>query len=240
MLVEKLLSVAEIGSQVVLYVLLGLSVISIGVIIERIWYFAKRKVDTVRLGKDLLKKLEAGDRAGAEKLLRSSRGIEPAIVADALAWFDKGPEAVQEILQNGVREKRKEYESGLLFLGTLGNNAPFIGLFGTVLGIVTAFRELGTTTAQTGAAGNMNNVMGGIAEALVATAVGILVALPAVIAYNNFQKKSGDVEEKVAALGNLVVATMKGEAHKTQAVAPVAGKLDGRKGDLHPVREVEA
>ena len=81
---------------------------------------------------------------------------------------------------------------------------PFIGLFGTVLGIVTAFRELGT--AQMGA---MGNVMGGIAEALISTAVGILVALPAVVFYNVFQKKGADVEEQAGALGNVVLASMK-------------------------------
>ncbi len=82
--------------------------------------------------------------------------------------------------------RRKKFEAGLLFLGTLGNNAPFIGLFGTVLGIVTAFRELGANSM-----GAMGNVMSGIAEALIATAVGILVALPAVVFYNVFQKKGG-------------------------------------------------
>ena len=92
-----------------------------------------------------------------------------------------------------------------MFLGTLGNNAPFIGLFGTVLGIVTAFRELGAPGAATA---GMNNVMGGIAEALIATAVGILVALPAVISYNVFQKKGADVEENADALGNVVLAAM--------------------------------
>jgi len=107
----------------------------------------------------------------------------------------------------GARTReRLHLERGLAVLGTLGNNAPFIGLFGTVLGIVTAFRELA------GAAGNsagMNNVMGGIAEALVATAVGILVALPAVIAYNVFQKKTQDLEENVQSIGGLILAQMK-------------------------------
>jgi biopolymer transport protein ExbB/biopolymer transport protein TolQ len=110
------------------------------------------------------------------------------------------------VISGGIKERRKGYESGLLFLGTLGNNSPFIGLFGTVLGIVTAFRELA------GAAGNaagMNNVMGGIAEALVATAIGILVALPAVIAYNVFTKKTQDLEENVQSIGSLILAQMK-------------------------------
>ncbi len=68
-------------------------------------------------------------------------------------------------------------------LGTLGNNAPFIGLFGTVIGIIVAFHELGQNPA-----GGPSVVMAGISEALVATAVGLIVAIPAVIAYNIFQR----------------------------------------------------
>src|SRR5207248_5464747 len=120
---------------------------------------------------------------------------EARILTEALESYEDGADAVEQILAKSVRLTRNEFEAGLLFLGTLGNNAPFIGLFGTVLGIVTAFRELGGN--QMGAA--MGNVMSGIAEALLATAVGILVALPAVIYYNVFQKKGGDVEEGAAA-----------------------------------------
>src|SRR5581483_10015893 len=97
-------------------------------------------------------------------------------------------ESVEEILAKGVRQRRKAFEAGLLFLGTLGNNAPFVGLFGTVLGVVAAFREFGNTTAPAASGGGMGNVMSGISEALVATAIGILVALPAVVSYNIFQK----------------------------------------------------
>ena len=117
--------------------------------------------------------------------------------------------------------RRKSFEAGLLFLGTLGNNAPFIGLFGTVLGIVTAFRELRAAARRRA----MGNVMGGIAEALVATAVGILVALPAVIAYNVFQKKGPDIEENAAALGNVLLASMKGQ--RKNGVATTDASRDG-------------
>src|SRR5204863_3546222 len=147
--------------------------------------------------------LSKGDLEGARKRLAASPSVEAAVVNEALGWWNEGPDAVEQILVKAVRHRRKKFEGGLLFLGTLGNNAPFIGLFGTVLGIVTAFRELGT--AQMGA---MGNVMSGIAEALIATAVGFLVALPAVIFYNVFQKKGADIEEQAGALGNVVLASM--------------------------------
>jgi biopolymer transport protein ExbB/TolQ len=203
-LMQKLVFVAQLASQAVLYVLLALSVLSIGVIIERWWFFRKRRDDLDALSEALRKRLAKGELDAARKLLAASPSVEAAIIAEAIEWWAEGPDAVEQILSKAVRQRRKKFEGGLLFLGTLGNNAPFIGLFGTVLGIVTAFRELGT--AQMGA---MGNVMSGIAEALIATAVGILVALPAVIFYNVFQKKGADIEEQAAALGNVVLASMK-------------------------------
>jgi biopolymer transport protein ExbB/biopolymer transport protein TolQ len=204
MLVHKLLAIAQVTGSVVLYVLLSLSVLSIGVVIERLWYFFRRRVDPTKLGADLLARLRANDIDGARTLLKSNRSIEAAVVLKALDWFPDGNDSIQEILAAGLRERRPEFESGLLFLGTLGNNAPFVGLFGTVLGIVTAFRELGNASTQ-----GMNGVMSGIAEALVATAIGILVALPAVIAYNYFQKKTLQLEDNVATLGNIIAAHLK-------------------------------
>jgi biopolymer transport protein ExbB/TolQ len=203
-LMQKLVFVASVASQAVLYVLLGLSVLSIGVIVERWWYFRQRRDDLDDLADRLRKAFGRDDLAGARKLLGASRSVEATIVREALDWYDDGAEAVEQILAKATRLRRKSFEGGLLFLGTLGNNAPFIGLFGTVLGIVTAFRELGANSM-----GAMGNVMSGIAEALIATAVGILVALPAVIFYNVFQKKGGDIEEQAAALGNIVIASMR-------------------------------
>ncbi|HXJ20177.1 MAG TPA: MotA/TolQ/ExbB proton channel family protein [Polyangia bacterium] len=206
-LMQKLVFVASVASQAVMYVLLGLSVLSIGIIIERWWFFRKRRDDLDALSDKLRKAFGGGDVTKAREVLAGSRSVEAAIVREALDWHEDGPEAVEQILAKGTRMRRKSFESGLLFLGTLGNNAPFIGLFGTVLGIVTAFRELGAHSAG----GGMGNVMGGIAEALITTAIGILVALPAVIFYNVFQKKGSDIEEQAAALGNVVLASMRGQ-----------------------------
>jgi len=207
LLVQKLLAIAQVAGNVVLYLLLVLSVLSIAVIIERWWFFYRRRVDVEQLGRDLLARLDAADTAGAQRLLLSHRSVEAAALEAALRWYDAGEGAFQETLAGAARQRRKLTESGLLFLGTLGNNAPFIGLFGTVLGIVTAFHELGAGAGAGASA--MGNVMAAIGEALVATAIGILVALPAVIAYNAFQKKSAQVEENIATLGNFVVAHMK-------------------------------
>lgn len=84
----------------------------------------------------------------------------------------------------GAAGLRVALETNLTFLASVGSNAPFIGLFGTVLGIMKAFNDL---VGQTD--GGVDVVMGGISEALVATAVGIFVAIPALATYNAFQRK---------------------------------------------------
>jgi biopolymer transport protein ExbB/biopolymer transport protein TolQ len=101
---------------------------------------------------------------------------------------------------------KKELERGLNFLGTLGNNAPFVGLFGTVLGVIMAFSALGANGQNSSA---MGGVMAAIAEALVATGVGLFVALPAVVAYNVIQKRIGEVETESLALTKLISAYLK-------------------------------
>jgi biopolymer transport protein ExbB/biopolymer transport protein TolQ len=211
MLVQKLLSIAQVSGQAVLYILLALSVISIGIIIERWIYFLRRRIDAGAVGRRVVDYLRDNDVEGARTYLGTLRGVEADVAREALGWYADGPDAVAEVFAGGTKERRKGYESGLLFLGTLGNNAPFVGLFGTVLGIVTAFRELANAAGNTN---GMNNVMSGIAEALVATAVGILVALPAVIAYNGFTKRCQDLEENVMSIGNLVLAEMKSVRNK--------------------------
>ena len=219
-MMQKLVLIAPLVARTVLYVLIGLSVLSIGVIIERWWYFRRRRENIDALSETIRKALGRGDLAAVKKALLASKSVEAEIIGEALDWHAEGPEAVEQILGKALRLRRKKFESGLLFLGTLGNNAPFIGLFGTVLGIVTAFRELGGN--QMGAA--MGNVMSGIAEALLATAVGILVAIPAVVFYNVFQKKGADIEEQAAAIGNVVIASMRAHPKANGVVAAAAAR----------------
>jgi len=209
-LIERLERVALLGSAWVLYLLIALSVVSIGVMIERIVFFRRHRADTDSLGDDLIRLLRAGDVRGAERLLESNRSIEAKVIRKALDWRDGGPEAVSEAIEAELGKARRELEKGGTFLGTLGNNAPFVGLLGTVLGVIQAFHSLGDS--QTKAAGGMGNVMAAIAEALVATGVGLVVALPAVVAYNVAQKKSAEIEANVAILGKQLLALLKREA----------------------------
>jgi biopolymer transport protein ExbB len=103
---------------------------------------------------------------------------------------------------------RQEHERNLVVLGTLGNNAPFIGLFGTVLGIIRAFKDLSLDTDA-----GEQAVMAGISEALVATAVGLLVAIPAVVAFNFFNRRVRAAVTTSDAIAHVVL----GELHARRA-----------------------
>lgn len=207
MIVEKLLRVALLGSAWVLYLMIALSVFSIGAIIERTVYFMRRNVDVDELGDELLKRLEKNDHEGAVKLLneKSKKSIEASVLAPAMIYLDADPEAFEDAVASELVAARQEMERGSNLLGTLGNNAPFIGLFGTVIGVIIAFQQL----SHTNGAGNMGSVMAGIAEALVATGVGLFVAIPAVVAYNVIQKRIADIEGNVQGLTKRVTAHLK-------------------------------
>lgn len=206
MLIEQLKKVALLGSEWVLYLLLVLSIVSFGTMLERYFYFRKRRADLGDLRKELLNRLNADDVAGAEKYLEGHRAIEARIAREALRWAPGGPDALNDAVESEIARVRKELENGANFLGTLGNNAPFVGLFGTVLGVIIAFHHLGEAGQNSSA---MGSVMAGIAEALVATGVGLFVALPAVVAYNLIQKRIGDIESGAVALSKLISAYIK-------------------------------
>jgi biopolymer transport protein ExbB len=123
----------------------------------------------------------------------------------------------------------------LAFLGTLGNNAPFIGLFGTVIGIVQAFEALGKQGMGGGAAAASaaapTAVMSSIAEALVATAVGLAVAIPAVAAYNFYQRHTRAVLGNTEALTNVLLAHLSGEDPPAAPAAKAKSKTAREEDD---------
>jgi len=172
-----------LGSEWILYLLLALSIVSLAIAAERVIYFAMHNADLGHLQERLNSHLAAGELEEARGLLSRSRSHVAAIALQGFDAAQRGSATMEEIIAGATQLARLRMERGLAFLGTLGNNAPFIGLFGTVLGIIRAFRDLSTQTLEGSEA-----VMAGIAEALVATAVGLMVALPAVAIFNYFQR----------------------------------------------------
>jgi biopolymer transport protein ExbB/TolQ len=174
--------IALVGDVWVLWFLLLASMVSVGVILERWWVFRKNKLDFARFLDDLARHLEKGDIDGARRIAENVRGLEARVAVAGFANFSKGPASVVEAMTSRLVLERSVLDRHLIILGSLGNNAPFVGLFGTVLGIIKAFNDLAI-----GGQSNVSAVMSGISSALIATALGIFVAIPAVAANNMFQ-----------------------------------------------------
>jgi biopolymer transport protein ExbB/biopolymer transport protein TolQ len=203
-IVDRLLRFALVGSTWVLYLLFVLSVVSIAAMVERWLFFRRHRDDTGALRRKLAAALRGGDLAAAEEVLAASPSLEARILGAALGWKEGGARAVADAIDAELFALKQDLERGTSLLGTLGNNAPFVGLLGTVLGVIEAFHQLSAGANREA----MGNVMTGIAEALVATGVGLFVALPAVVAYNLVQKRIGEIENGVGALGKLCTAAL--------------------------------
>ena len=193
------------GSKWVLWLLIGLSLAAVTVMAERLWFFIQEKKPAERLAA-AMKALRDKGADDALKLLEGQRSIEVAVVRACLERIGDGAGTVDEVRAAVVEQERQRYEKRLAFLGTLGNNAPFIGLFGTVLGIIRAFHDLAGSSLQ-----GTQAVMTGIAEALVATGVGLIVALPAVATYNAFMRHVETAAASAEASAHEVLAYMKKE-----------------------------
>jgi biopolymer transport protein ExbB len=201
----------EVGATPILYLMIALSVVSVAIMIERAWFFTVVRENIERLASALGEFLDVHDLNGAKELVSASKSAEAAIVAAGLRQLGRGADAAEEAMASATALQRMRLERRLAFLGTLGNNAPFIGLLGTVIGIVQAFEKLQNAGAG-GGAGPGTDVMGAIAEALVATAIGLVVAIPAVAAFNYFQRKIRATLANSEALTHILLAYAKGEA----------------------------
>src|SRR6185436_8152363 len=164
------------GAGWVLWLLIALSVLSVAIMLERGWFYWSLRDDIAKLAAELRERLRAGDLDSARKRLETSPSAEAAVVVAGVLEADRGARSAEEAMQGATALQRMKLERRLAYLGTLGNNAPFIGLFGTVIGVVQAFEALGkkeVAAAMTSSAMAPQDVMTGIAEALVATAVGL-------------------------------------------------------------------
>ena len=202
------------GAAPVMWLMIGLSIVSLAIVLERMWFFRTIDDDLESLAHALSSKLRAHDLEGARGVLEASPSAEAAVVVAGLFEAENGVAAAREAIAGAAAIQRLKLERRLAFLGTLGNNAPFIGLFGTVVGIVMAFEKLGEAGRTAAAAAAPAEVMASIAEALVATAIGLAVAIPAVAAFNWFQRKIRSIAGRTDALSRVLLAHLeaKGEA----------------------------
>ena len=180
---SPLMALALTGGGWVIWMLILSSIGAVAVAYDR-WKLLKEEVKALAaLRPAFLAALAAEDLAAADKAVKANPGAAARVLSEP------------DHLEAALSDEKRHLEGRLLWLGTLGNNAPFVGLFGTVLGVIKAFHDL----AESGAGPEV--VMAGLSEALVATAVGLLVAIPSVLAFNFLQKKLRDLLAETEALG---------------------------------------
>lgn len=205
-LIESLSNFFEVvGSEWVLYLLLLLSVISLFVMIERVRALRAEDDDLELLTAKLRQALRSSDQEAGEAELSRFRGMAGRVAREGFRERKRGAAAADEAMSAAAVRERLRLERNTAFLGTLGNNAPFVGLFGTVLGVMRSFRDLGNA----GAEANTNTVMAGISEALVATAVGLFVALPAVMVYNILQRRIKSIATGAQSMSHVLLSELK-------------------------------
>lgn len=208
---DVFLRFALLGAEWVLWLLAILSLLSIGVMIERFVFFVRGRLDVASTAARLRKALENG---GGDSALGEVRGLvrapEVRILVAGLEREADGVQAVEEAMGARRAVETVSMQRNLAFLGTLGPTAPFIGLFGTVLGIIGAFNNLAVNPQ-----GGIGVVMAELSEALVATAAGLLVAIPAVVLYNIFMRTVQRRLSGASVLGGLYLSWLQagGSAH---------------------------
>ena len=180
----------DAGSEWIMWLLIALSVASIAVIAERLLVLRTLRVDVGTLRRELIHSLRTGGFTAARAALSKYRHPAAMVALRALEGEEEATTAEQakEAMAAEAIAQKRQLEQRFSFLATLGANAPFIGLFGTVVGILQAFDALGKSTAGVGSAMAPQAVMSSISEALVATAIGLAVAIPAVFAYNLLER----------------------------------------------------
>ena len=221
---ERLTAFAMLGAEWIMWLLVLLSVVVLAIVLERAYYVIATRDDVPSLKAALLKLLRAGDLEGAKKRLRASKSFEARIALAGVDAAADGSASAEERMQGEAALSKLAMERNLAFIGTVGNNAPFVGLLGTVIGIIRAFNELEQSQGQVSA-----GLMAEIGEALVATAIGLLVAIPAVAFFNLFMRLIKARLARGEALGADVLAHLK--STRLPADGPYRGRVDDEPAD---------
>jgi len=175
-----------IGSSPIVMVLIGFSVITLGIVIERALYYMKRNGKPDKAFETAMSMLRRGRKGEAVRACESCTHPMGAVAAQILDSESSDPEEAEERLQIALSQQKLFLERNLGILGTMAAVAPLVGLLGTVWGIMRAFRDMGTTGSAAPSV-----VAAGVAEALVTTAIGLIIAVPALMLYNHFARRMG-------------------------------------------------
>lgn len=204
---DTLFKIAEASATGILYFMAFLSVASVAIMIERFFALKKIGAQSATIARGFKQVIETQDMKQIVTLSETGSSLEARALGYGISYVNKnGINGLDELFNSFKTVERPALEKNLNVLGTIASNAPYVGLLGTVMGIMKAFNDLAGANAQQ--SGN-EVVMAGIAHALVSTAIGLAVAIPAVVAFNFFQKKVGNVLNNIDAARDLCLVYTK-------------------------------
>ncbi|MFA5858562.1 MAG: MotA/TolQ/ExbB proton channel family protein [Elusimicrobiota bacterium] len=181
---KNLWDIIQIGGFT-MYILIFTSILSIAVIIERYIYLSIRgRIKRTKIIPKLAEAILAGKYDTAKSICETTKSTLSSVALAGITYSGHDEKIVSNAMSREVAVETVKLEKNTAILGTIGNIAVYIGLFGTVLGIIRAFHDISVIGS-----GGMNIVIGGVSEALICTATGLLVAIPASIFYNYFSRK---------------------------------------------------
>jgi biopolymer transport protein ExbB len=196
-----------------MWLLLLLSIAGLAVVIERLVFFASQHGDTKGLLRQIGQKISADDIDGAIKICRSQRGMLPRILEFGLQRGEKNRADITDALSIALMEHLNSLERNLGIVGTIAVIAPFVGLFGTVLGIIRAFQDIALKGNSTPAV-----VAAGVSEALITTASGLIIAVVAVVFFNYFKTRIKTYNQEMIVAANQMAEML--HFHNTGAPIP--------------------
>jgi biopolymer transport protein ExbB len=221
----RILELLNQGGLTVYPLALG-SVLALWILFERMWRFRGIDRATRQLTHDTIEKLVRRDLEGARKLCEASKAPVAKIFLEAMRWRNIALEDLERVIATSRQEAASGLKRGLWVVGTIGSLAPYVGLFGTVVGIIRAFQDM----AEHGA-GGFEVVAAGISEALVATGAGLFVAILALLFFNYLQVRVGAIAATYArACERFVQALLYVEA------AADAAPAEANRGSFVPAR----
>jgi len=224
MSIEELVHYLKLGG-ITLWLILAASLIALAVAFERLvalWNFSAASRE---LGESITRQLLRGDPTGARASAERSDSLVADLFRAGFARTDQVGVERHALVAAAVDRERAQLglklKRNLWVLGTIGATAPFVGLLGTVVGIMKSFRDLGLDV-ESGGTGGTAAVMTGISEALIVTAVGILVAVEAVVLFNYFQARISRMQVEIRLMAEEFVELLRGPATGAPASPPPA------------------
>jgi len=196
-----------------MWLLLLISIVGLAIVIERLWFFAQQNGDTKGLLRSIGQKISQDDIDGAIKVCRSQRGMLPKILEFGLLRGEKNRADITDALSIALMEHLNSLERNLAIIGTIAVISPFVGLFGTVLGIIHAFDSIALKGNSTPSV-----VAAGVSEALITTASGLIIAVIAVVFFNYFKSRIKTYNQEMIVAANQMAEML--HFHNTGAPIP--------------------